>query len=364
MYENGIEPNAYTFAELIQLLGDCGKWELVLSHYYEMTSSKSERESPSRRLRAPTANAHVFSATMNALCQSNKHDECREVWGKMISQGIEPTAITLVSLLKILERKHDGRRALEYFRLVQNRNEAEINIVVYNVVLSALSKSECAGEAKEIFEEILESRRVRPDRVTYETMVAAYAHVGDYRRADEFFRRMKFASYQPSDYAYVGRIKAYAKNDMWRECVSILKEVEQEDGVQVRARAAECWQNSITSSFQEKESKADSLSLSLSVVLDDLAPALGARVQRGAAGMLRDEEVGARAEALRADGGEEDRAQRLDEGPALQNLQRGHRDVRGSAEAGSHSLRHRCRCGSPRHPDGSLLKPFLCFLKI
>lgn len=263
MYENGIEPNAYTFAELIQLLGDCGKWELVLSHYYEMTSSKSERESPSRRLRAPTANAHVFSATMNALCQSNKHDECREVWGKMISQGIEPKAITLVSLLKILERKHDGRRALEYFRLVQNRNEAEINIVVYNVVLSALSKSECAGEAKEIFEEILESRRVRPDRVTYETMVAAYAHVGDYRRADEFFRRMKFASYQPSDYAYVGRIKAYAKNGMWRECVSILKEVEQEDGVQVRARAAECWQNSITSSFQEKESKADSLSLSL-----------------------------------------------------------------------------------------------------
>jgi len=101
-----------------------------------------------------------------------------------------------------------------------------MNIFVYNVLLSALSKSEAAGKAREVFDEVLAEPSVEPDRVTYETLIAAYAHVADYDKANQVFRQMEEEDFVPTDYAYAARIKAYAKRGMWRESVGILREVE------------------------------------------------------------------------------------------------------------------------------------------
>ncbi|QDZ24823.1 hypothetical protein A3770_14p73410 [Chloropicon primus] len=234
MYDNGINPNPYTYGELFVLLGECNKWELVMSHYYELTHRGSGDPPLQQNQRVlPEPNMHVFSATMNALGQAGKYDLCQEVLEKMIESGKKPNAMVLVSLLSIYEKNHEGYRALQVFRYVQNAKCTRMNIFVYNVLLSALSKSEAADKAREVFEEILRAEGgIAPDRVSYETLIAAYAHVGDYSKANEVFKEMRTKGFVPTDYAYAGRIKAYAKNNMWRECVLILKEVEEEQGIQ------------------------------------------------------------------------------------------------------------------------------------
>lgn len=222
MYDNGITPNAYTYAELIGLLGECGQWERVMIHYREMLQTSSS----SRKALVPRANVHVFSATMNALSLAGKHDLAQEVLEEMIEVGEKPNAMVLVSLLSVLEKKHEGWRALKVFRYVQSAKTTRMNIFVYNVLLSALSKSEAAGKAREVFDEVLAEPSVEPDRVTYETLIAAYAHVADYDKANQVFRQMEEEDFVPTDYAYAARIKAYAKRGMWRESVGILREVE------------------------------------------------------------------------------------------------------------------------------------------
>ena len=44
----------------------------------------------------------------------------------------------------------------------------------YNVLLSALSKSEAVAQCREVFEEAEAARGITPDRVTYETLIQAY----------------------------------------------------------------------------------------------------------------------------------------------------------------------------------------------
>ena len=56
--------------------------------------------------------------------------------------------------------------------------------------------------------------------------------MADHRGANAVFAEMEAKGFAPTDYAYAGRIKAYAKNGMWRECVSVLKEVERKQGVE------------------------------------------------------------------------------------------------------------------------------------
>ena len=220
MYDNGIEPNAYTYTTLISLLGECGQWEKALEYFNEV----------------PEPNVHVFSATMNALTLAGRDDLALDLLDVMLARGIKPKAIVLVSLLSIYEKRHEGSKALSLFRHIQSKNpEAfEINILVYNVLLSALSKSEAVDCVKDVFEEISShsNASIRPDKVTYETMISAYAHVADYQSADGVFRDMCEKGFAPSDYAYAARIKAYAKNNLWRESVAILREVEEQEGME------------------------------------------------------------------------------------------------------------------------------------
>ena len=67
---------------------------------------------------------------------------------------------------------------------------------------------------------------LRPDRVSYETLLAAYGNAGDPRQADALFLRMKQAGFAPRDYAYAARIKAYAKAGDWRRAVGLLRAAE------------------------------------------------------------------------------------------------------------------------------------------
>ena len=225
MYESGIKPNAYTYSELLALLGDCNEWERVLGHYNEMLQSSSRENS---RAGVPKPNMYIFSLTMNAVAQAGQHKVVREVLDEMIQRDIKPNAMVLVSLLSIYEKKHEGERALALFRYFQELGyPAKMNIYVYNVLLSALSKSEKVNRVQDVFEELCSKEEaIEPDRVTYETLITAHAHVGDFKKADEMFTEMCRRGFDPTDYAYAARIKAYAKNNLWRESVSILREVE------------------------------------------------------------------------------------------------------------------------------------------
>lgn len=269
MFENGINPNAYTYGSLIALLGETNQWEKVLLHFQELMTS-SDNSSGSGML--PRPNIHIFSATVNALTAAGKYDLALGVLNQMMEErGIEPNAIFLVSLLSIYEKRREGRKALELFRYIQSKTTLmnqqqqqgehdhdrpiQVNILVYNVLLSALSKSEAVDCVKEVFDEICALEKevsqgegesdakqinhndsgssrnyniLRADRVTYETMISAYAHVADFKQADGMFREMCLKGFSPSDYAYAARIKAYAKKGLWRESVAILREVEEQ----------------------------------------------------------------------------------------------------------------------------------------
>ncbi len=203
-------------------------------------------------------NLHVYSATLNALGQAGQFEAAREVLADMVQvRGIRPNAMFAVSLLSVYEKRHEGDKALALFRYLDASQQAKepakqpqkpaaegesegkrggggdakgrswVNIFVYNVLLSALSKSEDVRQCRAVFEEVERRDGVDPDRVTYETLIQAYAHVGDFGQADAMFARMLRRGFAPTDYAFAARIKAYAKNNLWREAVAILREVEE-----------------------------------------------------------------------------------------------------------------------------------------
>ena len=75
---------------------------------------------------------------------------------------------------------------------------------MYNTAISALGKANQWEMAEKLFGEIPE-----PDKISFETMIAAYGLAGQTARAEMFFNAMLDAGYVPRDYAFCGLIAAY-----------------------------------------------------------------------------------------------------------------------------------------------------------
>ena len=75
---------------------------------------------------------------------------------------------------------------------------------MYNTAISALGKATQWELAEKLFGEIPE-----PDKISFETMIAAYGLAGQTSRAEMFFNAMLDAGFVPRDYAFCGLIAAY-----------------------------------------------------------------------------------------------------------------------------------------------------------
>ncbi|XP_024540700.1 pentatricopeptide repeat-containing protein At1g11290, chloroplastic [Selaginella moellendorffii] len=125
-------------------------------------------------------------------CLISIHAENRELqrahrtFLEMLLSGVAPERITFIVILSVLvESSGQDLRSLELVRACIAEAGLETELVVGNALISAFGKCSSPGNAREIFDAMIER-----NKVSWTAIIAAYAHSHHGAIAKLFFRRM------------------------------------------------------------------------------------------------------------------------------------------------------------------------------
>ncbi|CAN4116392.1 unnamed protein product [Withania somnifera] len=144
-----------------------------------------------------------WNALIAGLAQGNRPTEALLLFKEMREENIEPNEVTVLGALSAcsqLGANKEGERVHEY---VKSMNLDE-NVIVCNAVIDMYAKCGLVGKAYEVFNEM----KCLRTRVTWNTMIMAFAMYGDGGEALELFKRMGGAGIEPDSVSYLAAICA------------------------------------------------------------------------------------------------------------------------------------------------------------
>ncbi|XP_031273464.1 pentatricopeptide repeat-containing protein At4g16390, chloroplastic [Pistacia vera] len=158
------------------------------------------------------------------VCSANEDSVC----SILSCLGDEILEQDCVVIINNMSNAGTALLALKYF---QNKlKKARREVILYNVTLKVLRKSRDLDKAEKLFEEMLE-RGVKPDNVTFSTLIGCARACSLPGKAVELFEKMPSHGCEPDDVTFSAMIDAYgragnvdmalslydrARNEKWR----------------------------------------------------------------------------------------------------------------------------------------------------
>ncbi|KAI9356239.1 hypothetical protein DFJ73DRAFT_775109 [Zopfochytrium polystomum] len=159
----------------------------------------------------------LYDILMNAHIDRGEHQKSIDLFRRMI--GAEPNVFNAkvvpdlriyTTLLVALTASGDVEAAQYVVRLLQSRNLANPDVVMYTVLMNGYGKRGDVGEMKAVFAELLE-KGLKPTVITYSTILYAHCRVGNMRAAEEVLSEIKAQGLKLNLIVYNTLIHGYGK---------------------------------------------------------------------------------------------------------------------------------------------------------
>ncbi|URE03601.1 PPR repeat [Musa troglodytarum] len=142
-------------------------------------------------------------------------------------------------LISVMGKKGQTRMAMWLFSEMRNSG-CRPDTSVYNALITAhlhsRDKSKALAKAIGYFEKMKGIERCRPNIVTYNILLRAFAQAGDVKQVETLFKDLDESIISPDVYTYNGVMDAYGKNGMLKEMEAVL----------LRMKSSQCKPDSIT----------------------------------------------------------------------------------------------------------------------
>ncbi|KAK4784626.1 hypothetical protein SAY86_018994 [Trapa natans] len=212
----------------------------VISAMVNTGSMDQAREVLAEMLRVGVpANRITYNVLLKGYCLQLQMDKARELLKEMShGAGIEPDVVSYNTLIDGCILVDDSAGALGYFNEMRSRKIAPTK-VSYTTLMKAFAFSGQPKLAHKVFDEMVQDPRVEVDRVAWNMLVEGYCRLGLVEEAKKLIQRMKESGVYP-DVATYGSLAngiALARKPgeallLWNEikerCEVSLKEGEQE----------------------------------------------------------------------------------------------------------------------------------------
>lgn len=174
----------------------------------------------------PNRNVVSWNSLITAYAQDGQGNTVFELFDKMRKEGINPTKVTFLGVLKACVNAGD----LEYAKRINGQlldNGLASDIAISNTVIDTYAKCGGLELAHELFNSLKD-----PDVVSWGVMIGGYVHNGDNDAAIQLFKKMRQEGRKPDNATVASVLKACGitgaleqgqyLHDYARECGAIL----------------------------------------------------------------------------------------------------------------------------------------------
>ncbi|XP_021896974.1 pentatricopeptide repeat-containing protein At1g09220, mitochondrial [Carica papaya] len=184
------ERNSVTWNAMITGLVKWGELEMARSLFEEM----------------PDRTVVSWTGIIDGYTRMNKFDEAIALFRRMVVfEGIKPSEITILAILPAIFSKGDLKMCQSVHGYEEKRGFNAVDIRVMNALIDAYAKCGCIVSASRFFEEI--SSKIR-NLVTWTSMISGFAMHGMGKEAVDCFARMEKNGLKPNRVTFLSVLDA------------------------------------------------------------------------------------------------------------------------------------------------------------
>ncbi|KAF7113527.1 hypothetical protein RHSIM_RhsimUnG0118600 [Rhododendron simsii] len=148
------------------------------------------------------ANRITYNILLKGYCQQLQLEKAKEVMKEMTEDsGIQPDAVSYNTMIDGCILVDDSAGAFSYFNEMRSRGIAPTKIT-YTTLMKAFALSGQPKLANKVFDEMLKDPRVKIDVVAWNVLVEGYCKLGLVEEAKKIVERMKESGFYPNVNTY------------------------------------------------------------------------------------------------------------------------------------------------------------------
>lgn len=222
----GLRPDATLALQLISGYARCG-WPAAAEAILDEFSENTGHDRPNR--------SH-WNALLYAYATARQYNGCLMAYKRMTQEvGIRPDSYTMVALLKAGRRSQAGRTAVSFVLHQVQEHDVAITVELASSAIACcrtvpyVSKEE-AVKSKDLADSVWDlmiDSGIEPNRIAYNTLMAARADAGDLKGVKELFDSLeKNPHVYPDEATWNILLKTYEREGDWKslESTTVLRD--------------------------------------------------------------------------------------------------------------------------------------------
>ncbi|GLT40529.1 hypothetical protein SLA2020_146570 [Shorea laevis] len=185
----------------------------------------------------PKRNVVSWTTVITGYIRDGQSEEALNLFSKMSHEGVKANEGTFVSVLSACSDLAGLGEGQQIHQTIC-KTTYQCSELVVSALINMYSKCGGLDAARRIFDEGLVSQR---DVVSWNVMIAAYAHHGCGAEAINLFKQMRDLGFKPNDVTYVGLLSACSHSGMVEEGLKYFDELVKDISIQVREDHYACF---------------------------------------------------------------------------------------------------------------------------
>lgn len=179
----------------------------------------------------PKKNVISWTTMISGYVQEGENEEALKIFSRMLStDGAKPNQGTFVSVLGACSNLAGLGEGQQVHQII-SKTVYQDSTVVVSALINMYSKCGELGTARKMFDDGVTSQR---DLVSWNGIIAAYAHHGYGKEAISLFKEMQKYGFKPDDVTYVALLSACSHTGLVEEGLKYFDELVKDRSIQVR----------------------------------------------------------------------------------------------------------------------------------
>ena len=179
----------------------------------------------------PKKNVISWTTMITGYVQEGESEEALKIFSRMLStNGAKPNQGTFVSVLGACSNLAGLGEGQQVHQIISKTVYQDSTFVV-SALINMYSKCGELGTARKMFDDGMTSQR---DLVSWNGIIAAYAHHGYGKEAINLFKEMRKSGFKPDDVTYVGLLSACSHAGLVEEGLEYFDELVKDRSILVR----------------------------------------------------------------------------------------------------------------------------------